>query len=68
MWMATRRTGLNGDKAQMADSAENRKMSFPLLMTINVWKQKERKKRCIILETGLDRKTCFVISIENKIE
>ena len=45
MWMATRRTGLNGDKAQMADSAENRKMSFPLLMTINVWKRKGKGKK-----------------------
>ena len=29
MWMATRRTGLNGDKNPIAFVAENRKMSFP---------------------------------------
>ncbi len=36
MWMATRRTGLNGDSTQRASDAEKRKMSLPLEMTMNV--------------------------------
>ncbi len=36
MWMATLRTGLKGDSAHTASSAEKRKMSLPLLMTMNV--------------------------------
>ena len=45
MWMATLRTGLKGDKAQMALSAENLKISRPLLMTMNVWKEKRSRRQ-----------------------
>ena len=38
MWIATRRTGLKGDKNHKAFVAEKRNISFPLLMTTNVWK------------------------------
>ena len=37
MWIATRRTGLKGDKNHKAFVAEKRNISFPLLMTTNVW-------------------------------
>ena len=36
IWMATRRTGEKGDRNHMESSAENRKMSLPLLITMNV--------------------------------
>ena len=36
-WMATRRTGENGDRNHMESSAEKRKISLPLLMTIKVF-------------------------------
>ena len=35
-WMATRRTGEKGDRNHIESSAENLKMSFPLLMTMKV--------------------------------
>ena len=41
MWIATRRTGLKGDKNHKAFVAEKRNISFPLLMTTNVWKIKK---------------------------
>ena len=41
MWIATRRTGLKGDKNHKAFVAEKRNISFPLLMTTNVWKMKK---------------------------
>ena len=37
MWMATRRTGENGEITQSASSALKRKMSLPLLITMKVW-------------------------------
>lgn len=40
MYIATRRIGLNGSRIHMASVALNRKMSFPLLTTTNVWKVK----------------------------
>ena len=45
MWMATRRTGLNGESTHRASSALNRKMSLPLLMTMKVcvYDQGEKK-------------------------
>ena len=36
MWMATRRTGLKGESTHRASAAENRKMSLPFEMTMNV--------------------------------
>ena len=36
-WMATRRTGEKGDRNHIESSAENLKMSFPLLITMKVW-------------------------------
>lgn len=38
--MATRRIGLNGSRIHKASVALNRKMSFPLLTTTNVWNVK----------------------------
>ena len=35
-WMATRRTGEKGDRNHIESSAENLKMSFPLLITMKV--------------------------------
>ena len=35
--MATRRTGEKGDRNHIESSAENLKMSFPLLITMKVW-------------------------------
>ena len=37
-WMATLRTGENGERNHMESSAEKRKMSLPLLITTKVWK------------------------------
>ena len=44
MWIATRRTGLKGDKNHKAFVAEKRNISFPLLMTTNVWNTKYMMK------------------------
>lgn len=40
--MATRRIGLNGSSNHIAFEAENRKISFPLLTTTNVYKKMHR--------------------------
>ena len=45
MWMATRRTGLKGESTQRASAAENRKMSFPFEMTMNVCNDREMASR-----------------------
>lgn len=42
--MATRRIGLNGSSNHIAFEAEKRKISFPLLITTNVYKEARKKK------------------------
>ncbi len=48
MWMATLRTGENGEITQRASVAEKRKMSFPLLTTMKVCVG--RKKKMLIYQ------------------
>lgn len=43
--MATRRIGLNGSSSHIAFDAEKRKISFPLLTTTNVCKERNYTER-----------------------
>lgn len=53
--MATRRIGLNGSSSHIAFDAEKRKISFPLLTTTNVCKERNYTEREREMDMRVDR-------------
>lgn len=61
--MATRRIGLNGSSNHIAFEAEKRKISFPLLITTNVYKE-ARKKKDKVYKTSKYNIHTYLINIQ----